>query len=135
MRLKILILWVLITPFCLFAQVESFQFSNLSVRDGLSQNTVIRILQDSKNYMWFCTRDGLNRYDGTSFKVYRFSLSNENSISSSDVTSISENKDGTFWIGTHNGLIILILKKISLFVIFIPKQTKILPQVQPLNFY
>jgi signal transduction histidine kinase/ligand-binding sensor domain-containing protein/AraC-like DNA-binding protein len=104
MRLKILILWVLITPFCLFAQVESFQFSNLSVRDGLSQNTVIRILQDSKNYMWFCTRDGLNRYDGTSFKVYRFSLSNENSISSSDVTSISENKDGTFWIGTHNGL-------------------------------
>ena len=104
MRLKIWLLWALLTPFWLSAQNDSFQFSNLSVKDGLSQNTVIRILQDSKNFMWFCTRNGLNRYDGTSFKVYRSSLSDENSISSSDVTSISENKNGAFWIGTHNGL-------------------------------
>jgi signal transduction histidine kinase/ligand-binding sensor domain-containing protein/DNA-binding response OmpR family regulator len=101
------LLFILLVGFALHqavAEKELFQFSNLSVRDGLSQNSIIRVFQDSKDYMWFCTRDGLNRYDGTSFKVYRFSLTNPNSISSSDVTCISENDDGTFWIGTHNGL-------------------------------
>ena len=104
MRLKSWLFWIFVVPLGLFAQDNSFHFSNLSGRDGLSQNTVIRILQDSKNFMWFCTRDGLNRYDGTSFNIYRSSLKNENTISSSDVTTISENKDGTFWIGTHSGL-------------------------------
>ena len=105
MRLRILILTLLfILIHCISAEDDNFQFSNLSVKEGLSQNTVIRILQDSKNYMWFCTRDGLNRYDGTSFKIYRSSLTDENTISSSDVTSIAETKIGGFWIGTHHGL-------------------------------
>jgi len=105
MQLRSVVIIFLITIInCISAQEDNFQFSNLSVKDGLSQNTVIRILQDSKNYMWFCTRDGLNRYDGTSFKIYRSSLTDENSISSSDVTSIAESKTGEFWIGTHNGL-------------------------------
>lgn len=103
MRLKQLFLVLLIARLAV-AQTDNFHFTNLSVRDGLSQNSVIRIFQDSKNFMWFCTRDGLNRYDGISFKVYRFSIQDNNSISNSDVTSISENKDGTFWIGTHMGL-------------------------------
>ena len=46
-------------------------FKNYTVKDGLSQNTVIRTLEDSKGYIWFCTRDGLNRFDGTEFEVYR----------------------------------------------------------------
>ncbi|MBV5343663.1 hypothetical protein JZU68_08705, partial [bacterium] len=84
MRLRILTLTLLfVIIHCFSAEDDNFQFSNLSVKEGLSQNTVIRILQDSKNYMWFCTRDGLNRYDGTSFKIYRSSLTDENSISSS----------------------------------------------------
>ncbi len=91
-------------PVSLVAQDDTYKFSNISVRDGLSQNSVIRIFQDNRGFMWFCTRDGLNRYDGNSFRIYRSSLKNENSISSSDATTISENKDGTFWIGTHNGL-------------------------------
>ena len=103
LRIRMLTLFIAIIG-CVAAQDENFQFSNLSVKEGLSQNTVIRILQDSKNYMWFCTRDGLNRYDGTSFKIYRSSLTDENSISSSDVTSIAETKTGGFWIGTHSGL-------------------------------
>lgn len=95
---------ILILSLAVNAENENMLFSNLSVKDGLSQNTVIRIFQDSKNYMWFCTRDGLNRYDGSYFKIYRHSIMNPNSISSSDVTCISENKDGSFWIGTHYGL-------------------------------
>lgn len=104
MRNLLIILFIGFAFHDALAEKELFQFSNFSVRDGLSQNSIIRVFQDSKDYMWFCTRDGLNRYDGTSFKVYRFSLTNPNSISSSDVTCISENDNGTFWIGTHNGL-------------------------------
>ncbi len=91
-------------PVSLVAQDDTYKFSNISVRDGLSQNSVIRIFQDNRGFMWFCTRDGLNRYDGNSFRIYRSSIKDQNSISSSDATTISENKDGSFWIGTHNGL-------------------------------
>lgn len=104
MRYKYSLILSILLPFYLFSQDNSFQFNNISVKDGMSQNTVIRIFQDSKNFMWFCTRDGLNRYDGTSFRVFRASINDTTSISSSDVTSIAENKDGTFWIGSHNGL-------------------------------
>ena len=45
-------------------------FSHLSIEDGLSQNSVLSIAQDSIGYMWFVTQDGLNRYDGRSFKIY-----------------------------------------------------------------
>ena len=104
MRLKLFVIFLFILPVYLVAQDDTYRFSNISVRDGLSQNSVIRIFQDNRGFMWFCTRDGLNRYDGNSFRIYRSSLNNQNSISSSDATTISENKDGTFWIGTHNGL-------------------------------
>lgn len=104
MRYRSSIFLFLLFSLFVSAQNNPIRFTNISVKDGLSQNTVIRILQDSKGMMWFCTRDGLNRYDGTSFRVYRSSISDETSISSSDVTCISENRDGTFWIGTHSGL-------------------------------
>jgi len=104
MRLKFTLLLLILLPVYLVAQDDTYRFSNLSVREGLSQNSVIRIFQDSRGFMWFCTRDGLNRYDGNSFRIYRSSLKNQNSISSSDATTISENMDGSYWIGTHNGL-------------------------------
>lgn len=104
MRSKLYFLLLILLPVCLIAQDNAYRFNNISVRNGLSQNSVIRIFQDNRGFMWFCTRDGLNRYDGNSFLIYRSSLKKPTSISSSDATTISENKDGTFWIGTHNGL-------------------------------
>lgn len=104
MRYKSCIFLFLLLSCFISAQNNPLRFTNISVKDGLSQNTVIRILQDRKGMMWFCTRDGLNRYDGTTFRVYRSSINVQTTISSSDVTCISENKDGSFWIGTHSGL-------------------------------
>lgn len=46
-----------------------YYFRTLDVRNGLSQNTVYQILQDRKGFMWFGTKEGLNRYDGFSFRV------------------------------------------------------------------
>lgn len=53
------------------SQREDIQFEHLSMRDGLSMNPVMAITQDAKGFMWFGTQDGLNRYDGYSFKVYK----------------------------------------------------------------
>lgn len=83
---------------------DMLTFQNISTKDGLSQNSIIRIYQDSKGYIWLCTRDGLNRYNGTEFKIYRSTPGDSFSLSNSDITSIVEDAHGDIWIGTYNGL-------------------------------
>jgi ligand-binding sensor domain-containing protein len=62
--------------------------------DGLSQNTVHSILQDSKGFMWFATEDGLNKYDGYNFTVYKNNPRDKNSISDNFIWTIFEDKKG-----------------------------------------
>ncbi|MCG8310284.1 MAG: response regulator [Cytophagales bacterium] len=88
----------------LFSQSKTTSFHHLSVKDGLSQNSVMSIFKDSKGYMWFGTRDGLNRYDGYEFTIYRHDALDSNSISSNFIGSITEDQDGIIWIGTNDGL-------------------------------
>lgn len=59
---------------------RSFYFEHLKVEDGLAQNTVMAILQDSKGFMWFGTKDGLNRYDGYQFRTFRNDPSDSTSL-------------------------------------------------------
>ena len=59
----------------LFAQ-SHISFNHLTVEDGLSQSSVTCILQDSKGFMWFGTQDGLNKYDGYSFKIFKTEIGN-----------------------------------------------------------
>ncbi|TNJ46033.1 response regulator [Tamlana fucoidanivorans] len=79
-------------------------FKNLNVKDGLSQNGVMSIYKDSDGFMWFGTRDGLNRYDGHSYKVIRNDINNDLSLSNNTITSIVEDEKGILWVGTENGL-------------------------------
>lgn len=51
--------------------VENVKFTHYSSDDGLSQNHVLDIIQDSKGFMWFATWDGLNKFDGKSFRVFK----------------------------------------------------------------
>ena len=64
-----LCLWAVL-PVCAQDAVH-YYFRTMDIRNGLSQNTVYQILQDRKGFMWFGTKDGLNRYDGLSFRVYK----------------------------------------------------------------
>ena len=82
---------------------QSTKFYHLTIEDGLSQNTVQDIWQDKHGFMWFCTQDGLNRYDGFNFEIFRKKRGDLNSISDNFITCIHEDKNGDLWIGTNSG--------------------------------
>jgi PAS domain S-box-containing protein len=86
-----------------FAPGSIVQFEHLSIEDGMSQNAGLSIFQDSRGYLWIGTQDGLNRYDGYTFKVFKHDLDDPNSISHNSILSIAEDKGGSLWIGTWGG--------------------------------
>lgn len=88
------------------AENEHYYFRNLGIQNGLSQNTVNAILQDSKGFMWFGTKDGLNRYDGVSFRKFKRDVSSERSLGNNFVTTLYEDIEGNIWVGTDVGLYI-----------------------------
>lgn len=79
------------------------QFQHIGLEDGLSQSVVNVILQDRRGFLWFGTQDGLNRYDGYNFKVYKPDPEDPNSLSDGWVESLHEDSDGYLWIGTYQG--------------------------------
>ena len=79
-------------------------FGSITNEDGLSQGTVTSICKDQSGTMWFGTHDGLNRYDGNSFKIFRHNPNDPKSISSNSITALLY-ADGFIWVGTEdNGL-------------------------------
>ena len=82
------------------AQSGSLHFRDITIEDGLSNNSVLCITQDSRGFMWFGTLDGLNRYDGYHFKTYKKDPNDPDSISFTYITSIFEDSKGILWIGT-----------------------------------
>lgn len=99
----------IITVFLLFhqwIQAEQFRFIHYEVENGLSSNTVRSITQDSRGFMWFGTENGLNRFDGYTFKVFKNIVGDSTSIGNNYVYSLFEDSDRTLWIGTDEGLYI-----------------------------
>ncbi|MFB9057335.1 two-component regulator propeller domain-containing protein [Mariniflexile ostreae] len=86
------------------SQYSNLKFEHLDASEGLSNNSCVEIFQDSKGFLWFGTNDGLNRYDGYQFKIYRPFLNNPNSISNSRINTIQEDRQHNLWIGTDDGL-------------------------------
>ncbi len=82
---------------------REIDFEHITVRDGLSQNSVYCILQDHKGFLWFGTEDGLNKYDGYEFLEYRPHSKKSEGLSSNFVLSIVEDRDHMIWIGTMDG--------------------------------
>lgn len=102
--LPLLRLLLICLPFVVAAQ-PSIQYTRLTVQNGLSNNSVQCILQDSKGIVWIGTNGGLNRYDGASFIQY--SMLSKPALTNSVVTALMQDEDGYIWIGTENGLNIL----------------------------
>jgi ligand-binding sensor domain-containing protein/DNA-binding CsgD family transcriptional regulator len=84
-------------------QNEDVSFIHLGRNDGLSATIVYDILQDRNGFMWFATENGLNRFDGYDFTVFRHDPADPASISHSAVLKLYEDRDGTIWASTLNG--------------------------------
>jgi ligand-binding sensor domain-containing protein/signal transduction histidine kinase len=86
------------------AVVMDLKFTHLTTNDGLSQGYVVAILQDQRGFMWFATRDGLNRYDGNAFVVYKNNPNDTGSLSSNFLQDLMQDDHGYLWIATNTGV-------------------------------
>lgn len=84
-------------------QINPVNFTRILSQNGLSQNTVHCILQDNKGFMWFATEDGLDKYDGYNFTVYKNIAHDESSLSDNFIWTIYQDRDGNMWVGTNSG--------------------------------
>ena len=86
------------------AMTNTIRFERISLKEGLSQATINAILQDDQGYMWFGTEDGLNKYDGYNFTVYKHDSEDSLTLSDNFISAIHEDQNGDLWIGTRSGL-------------------------------
>lgn len=77
---------------------EQFSFRQLSVKEGLSQNSVVSIAQDSTGFLWLATQDGLNKYDGRQFTTYPFQFTDITRPTYSKLGSIYTDRTGVVWV-------------------------------------
>lgn len=88
----------------MYSQAQPYYFRHYQVEDGLSNNAVVCCLQDSKGFLWFGTKDGLDRFDGYTFKIFRNDPENKKSIGSNFIHALYADKNNILWIGTDRGL-------------------------------
>lgn len=103
MTVFLLVSWIFLNQSRYLYSHPNTQIENISLEQGLSQTSVYCILQDSKGFLWFATEEGLNRYDGYNFRVYKRSPRDPNSLTNDWIWTIIENPDGVLWLGTNGG--------------------------------
>jgi len=82
---------------------QNLKFKRIGVEDGLSNSTIECIFQDHRGFIWFGSRDGLNKYDGNQLTVFKHTT-NKNTLSDNYIRCIFEDKNHVLWIGTSDGL-------------------------------
>lgn len=88
-----------------YSNAQEIKFKHLSTEDGLSQSVINCMLEDSYGFLWFGTQNGLNRFDGYNFKIFRHDSNNPNTLSDNNIWSIFEDDSGRIWIGTQEGIL------------------------------
>ncbi|WP_205589843.1 hybrid sensor histidine kinase/response regulator transcription factor [Mucilaginibacter celer] len=89
---------------CGICNAQPYYFRHYQVEQGLSHNTVYCVLQDKRGFLWLGTKDGLNCFDGYSFKIFRHNARDTSSIANNMVHTLNIDKQGTLWVGTDEGL-------------------------------
>ena len=97
-----LLIQILNTPVC--AQVSQPWFKHYTTRDGLSQGFIYHMMKDSRGFLWFSTSDGVNRFDGYNFKVFKPIYNDSNSIAGTRINSVVEDRSGMLWMGSNEAL-------------------------------
>jgi ligand-binding sensor domain-containing protein/serine phosphatase RsbU (regulator of sigma subunit) len=101
MRNVLIVMALSLSSITLNAQ-QTIMFDHLSVKQGLSQGSVVCILQDRQGFMWFGTQDGLNRFDGYDVTVFKHDPADSTSLNDNFVITLAEDSSGTLWMGTLN---------------------------------
>lgn len=101
MKRTYLLLTLILLPLLATAQWNC-SFTHYSSEEGLSQNSVMYILEDSKGFMWFATWDGINKFNGYNFKTYKASEDNTVSLSNNRVDFMAEDAYGYIWLTTYD---------------------------------
>ncbi|UKM63893.1 response regulator [Flavobacteriaceae bacterium GSB9] len=115
---------------------EQMAFRSLTVKQGLSQNSVISMAQDSIGYMWFATQDGLNRYNGRTFKQYNKQFEDITRATFSNLGKVYFDKQNRLWIITHSGQLELYQPKTDDFKsMSLPFRASTVFQDEQLNLY
>lgn len=86
------------------SKAQNLHFSHFSDAEGLSQNSIRKIYEDSKGYIWIGTEDGLNRYTGTYNEVYQHKNEDSSSIAASFIYDIKEDKASNIWVSSYKGI-------------------------------
>ncbi|MBL7857697.1 MAG: GAF domain-containing protein [Cyclobacteriaceae bacterium] len=115
MKTQTLKLLFLISTLPGFAVAQTHHFEKLTEFHGLSDNRVTCFMKDRTGFMWIGTQNGLNRYDGHTFKIYRPGQKKQ-TLSHEHINDVEEDNDGRLWIATWNGLNVLDPKTDSLYV-------------------
>ena len=102
---SLIITIIILCGFNLQVFPQPIKFKHLTVENGLSNNYVNAVIQDQYGFMWFGTNDGLNRYDGYNFKIFRNEPDDSNSISENSIHTLLEDEKGEIWIGTKSGVL------------------------------
>ena len=100
----LLVLYWLVYAQISFGQFSQIRFEKLDTRDGLSHNRATSIYKDQLGFVWFGTRSGLNRYDGTNIKVIEHEEENSYSLNDQNVVWIKEGPGGYLWIKSDYGV-------------------------------
>jgi signal transduction histidine kinase/ligand-binding sensor domain-containing protein/CheY-like chemotaxis protein len=101
-------------------QYQNAYRSTLTITEGLSHSNVKFILKDRAGFIWFATDDGLNRYDGYTFKIYRHKANDKSSLKINNINTLLEDKEGNIWVGTGGGGLSLYNKDTDSFTNFGP---------------
>lgn len=110
MKASISLIWALVVlagQFVFGQDFSNLHFRKFQVTDGLSENSVYSILQDQTGYLWFGTKDGLNRFDGNNFRVYQKQNHQPESLGNNFVRSLAEKDSSHLYVGTDDGLFIM----------------------------
>ncbi|MFT3823836.1 MAG: two-component regulator propeller domain-containing protein [Chitinophagaceae bacterium] len=100
---RLLLLLTILLPAC-FTKAQLYYFRNYQVNNGVSSNTITSITQDKKGFIWFGTRNGLNRFDGNTFRIFRNNIADSTSIGSNSILSLHEDNREQLWVGTYKGI-------------------------------
>ncbi|MFI5219112.1 MAG: two-component regulator propeller domain-containing protein [Bacteroidia bacterium] len=107
---------LLFTVYCFvsfqYADAQTYKPVNISLSQGLAQSSVYSIVQDKQGFLWMATQDGLCRYDGLQFKIYRDDPFDTTTLTTNFITSLLVDNNGWLWVGTQNhGLNLFIPEK------------------------